>query len=1314
MGSCSPEYCSAHEKRIRVPYSISGVSVANALLCNNQLLSQIASTSVTMARRPDAEVIYAAVDQWREQCLVGNGSVFLAGAKLWTIENIQTLGAAFTGKPQLGSDDFLTKLQQQLLNQHPAVAQLAAEMLWVLFLFPRKLLSPDRKRELVTTVWNWAGYTRLLDHGYLREPVLAGVGSAGTAFNTQRDRELNALLDIVVEIKRNPDVLRSPWVLAGKIGAMQTASRRNIRNILLHLLYPTIFERIASLKHKREIVTAFSDLIGPTTHHQSQSAVRIDHFLGEIRSVLEMESPGRDIDFYDPDIQARWAKPKAAAAKIPRPAKPLDGPPASPTASSPAPATTAPKHAHDGPALSEAAAMGVWEANRLARAALLREPETDLLLAAYLLLSGHPRYGSHSAMALYQAIARIMLARQPSDDPGVDFILRRYGLPALPVFDGVPPSAPGPRLQRVLATAEAIAAAVSGGKPYVVSTRHVLAALIRPGPDSVAAILEQYKLEPHQLRTVVFSSIASRHREEDEDAWQRILLRPEASIQAEKPNVYAGFSTDSLSTGKVTQEDDRLDVMTDVTALCEVLAAHDTRPPLAVGLFGDWGTGKSFFMELMKAEIDRLGTQNPSFYCSRVVQVWFNAWHYMDTNLWASLASRVFEALAEQLEQWKEPEGRRQSLFAKLQESRGVLAEAVEQKADATARLASIRIERDEKKKTFAGTGRIAFQAAVATLSADQEIQKKLRDAKDQLGLSDAQVQLENAEAQAREFKSLAMRLAAAFRALGREPMFLLVGVLIFATVTGLAWWALDHWELFSSAGEILAKLTTAVAGLLLGMAPIRGRVSRAVHWLEDVNTRLQQQLTVHRREEEMVIQRDLVRLDEREREAQAQVDALTRDITEMRAGRRLERFIMERHTSAEYRQQLGIVSLIRNDFHQLSNLLSESARERMEAAANPSAESAGLQGAETPAEPVSTDGKQAGRELPRIDRIILYIDDLDRCPEDRVVDVLQAVHLLLAFPLFVVVVGVDSRWLLLSLKDHYAALRGRRGGSDESEPEWNTTPQNYLEKIFQIPFTLRPMASGGFGSLVDALLPLGGTSKPAVPDESQSATASLGGEVENGDNDGEDDFDDADAAWVENQAEAGSNRATAPIPPNPEGLTVEEWEREFIRKLNPLIASPRALKRFTNVYRFIRVQQRGPALNRFCGTKEQPGEFQVLALLLAALVGHPAEATTLLRYAITAPGAPWWELVDRLKSAEANGTVADEHAPRHDSEHERPSLRHAMLEVKRTVPIAAHPPEAYARWARHVARFSFQSGRILSMREPGDPVRTTESTAAP
>ena len=57
------------------------------------------------------------------------------------------------------------------------------------------------------------------------------------------------------------------------------------------------------------------------------------------------------------------------------------------------------------------------------------------------------------------------------------------------------------------------------------------------------------------------------------------------------------------------------------------------------------------------------------------------------------------------------------------------------------------------------------------------------------------------------------------------------------------------------------------------------------------------------------------------------------------------------------------------------------------------------------------------------LERVILYIDDLDRCPPDVVIKVLEAVHLLVAFPAFVVVVGVDPRWLHQAIRQHYATV---------------------------------------------------------------------------------------------------------------------------------------------------------------------------------------------------------------------------------------------------------------------------------------------------
>ncbi|HET7460463.1 MAG TPA: P-loop NTPase fold protein [Longimicrobium sp.] len=718
------------------------------------------------------------------------------------------------------------------------------------------------------------------------------------------------------------------------------------------------------------------------------------------------------------------------------------------------------------------------------------------------------------------------------------------------------------------------------------------------------------------------------------------------------------------------------------------------------------------------------------------MQVWFNAWHYMDTNLWASLASRVFEELAAHFERREIPAEQRNRLFEELEKTRGVLADTVAERTAAEDRRKAITREKEEQAGAVTTIAARAWRAASAALAADPEVQRNLRNARQKLGLDVVETDLAAVRVQAQQIRSLGGRIAAAGRTLARRPVFWLLGVAIFAAVTYGAWWLIAHATLFERASTAVRVVVAALAGLAAGAAPVLAQVSRGLAWLEDVLARLRQQQVVEEQRETQAFEETRARLAEREREAQERVDALTREIDELRAGRRLHRFIVERHASTEYRQHLGLVNLIRNDFEKLSELLSQSRSERKAkdskgTAAQPAGEASGA----TPADAQPSAGAAEGENqppppLPPIDRIILYIDDLDRCPEDRVVEVLQAVHLLLAFPLFVVVVGVDAGWLVLSLQDHYATLRGRAGESKEAgkprEDEWNTTPQNYLEKIFQIPFTLRPMGSAGFGNLVESLLPAAAAEPAAETSQGAERAASAGKPApgaetltrphgDAGDDEPLPDVDDEDDSDGEEDEGSDEEEKHDPplIPANPQGLTVEKWERDFVARLHPLIASPRALKRFTNVYRFLRVQRRGADLHRFRGSEEEPGEFQVVALLLAVIVGYPAEAPQLLRAVLTSPGKPWWTLVDEFEASPAAAPAAP-HVD--DGYRGRATLREALLEVKRTVQMPERPPEVFAQWAREVARFSFQSGRILSLRDQRGDARTdanAETTAA-
>ena len=86
-------------------------------------------------------------------------------------------------------------------------------------------------------------------------------------------------------------------------------------------------------------------------------------------------------------------------------------------------------------------------------------------------------------------------------------------------------------------------------------------------------------------------------------------------------------------------------------------------------------------------------------------------------------------------------------------------------------------------------------------------------------------------------------------------------------------------------------------------------------------------------------------------------------------------------------------------------------------------------------------------KRLPRGDpRIFLFIDDLDRCAPDQIVQTLEAIKLLLRSPVFVVVLTADMRYLTSSVEQHIDFKNILKRNSCISG-------QEYVEKIIQITY---------------------------------------------------------------------------------------------------------------------------------------------------------------------------------------------------------------------------------------------------------------------
>ncbi|WP_394363031.1 P-loop NTPase fold protein [Amycolatopsis sp. SB7-3] len=348
---------------------------------------------------------------------------------------------------------------------------------------------------------------------------------------------------------------------------------------------------------------------------------------------------------------------------------------------------------------------------------------------------------------------------------------------------------------------------------------------------------------------------------------------------------------------------------------------------------------------------------------------------------------------------------------------------------------------------------------------------------------------------------------------------YAVAGVLgIAAAITG---WALWHNAILAAAGAVVALgavLTPALTTARAALAPVKSTLDK--------------------------LRNDV---DKREERFEAEVRETEERLRRLDAASRLGDLI-EEAKSGRYGDYQGVFARVREDLADLSADLAD-AREQWLLA--------------------------GGKGKPPLERIVLYIDDLDRCPPSKVIEVLAAVHLLLALPAFVVVVAVDPRWLRRCLDQHHEELFGAG----------ETSRTEYLDKIFQIVFALRPMGSAA-DELIDALMPI-------ERREPRTSAHEEWPEDESSPERGE-------------QAEVVVQDTAPPTFYNmrPDRLRLTEVERDFVHVLRKRLNTPREIRKLVNLYRLVRIGIPDAELEAFVA-----GPYRAVLVLLALLVADPAAA---------------------------------------------------------------------------------------------------------
>jgi KAP-like P-loop domain-containing protein len=647
--------------------------------------------------------------------------------------------------------------------------------------------------------------------------------------------------------------------------------------------------------------------------------------------------------------------------------------------------------------------------------------------------------------------------------------------------------------------------------------------------------------------------------------------------------------------------DDLLDADRDAQALAGLIASAELIPPLAVGLFGAWGSGKSFVLNRIEAFLEQLtGPAAPDGYLRYVKVVPFNAWHYAETNLWASLVDEVLVKIGPAAEVPPPTEVSQAQKDAADAESaaEGLAGEVA--KSEQNLRRA-LRAQAQRRRRTW-----LLAVAAAAVVAGAVAV--------------------------------------AVFYGPGRLVAGWTAAITLLATVAaGLA----EARKIRSQAAEVIqagrqARDESAEAVGRLAGAPEAEAVRNAGHDLRE-------------RQHEL----------ELARQEASRLRARADELGELASSPSLGPVLSRLASVSEYRDQLSLVTRTRERFAAIDKAIAEA----RQAPVSPANQRRTPPRDETATERQATDRQASAPDQTQLERVVVIIDDLDRCPPEKVVEVLEAVHLLFDFAMFVVVIAVDTRWLAQSLRIRYRRLLGSTK---------TAAPSDYLEKIIQIPLNLLPLGETQTQAMIAGLA--GHSKRPP--------TAPITGRADaRGDRP---DVDQTESDQVKPGGGAGARRARTPRR-SPSGLPAEVLritppEAEAMSEVAALVGTtPRTVKRFVNTYRLLKARSDGPEEFDSSG-EDKLGDHQVVAFLLALVTGQAELARRLLRAVQRAtPGHTLQDVINGL-DAPATATAAG------------PPTGLATAPDTVTTWLGCHKDYAqaraarYANWAAVVARFSFSS----------------------
>lgn len=452
---------------------------------------------------------------------------------------------------------------------------------------------------------------------------------------------------------------------------------------------------------------------------------------------------------------------------------------------------------------------------------------------------------------------------------------------------------------------------------------------------------------------------------------------------------YLPLDLDQIFKLKIFSEnskEDYLEINKEVQVFCDLIIQEDLELPLNIGIFGDWGSGKSFFIKEISK---KLNESNVDINESTPLVIEFNAWNYYDSNIIVNLVYKIFEAIQDRYNV------KTKDLFENLEHYKVYADRKLsEEREEIGKRIVKLENDKEECKRNI----RDEVISDIATSDHEKQLANEV---------------ISNIE-HMKKYKDMTIVKEVSFMCsyiFKNISSYIYIIILILALVIGQHF--LKHY------GSLLYLYGGTIMAAILPLFKIFKKIESIIFKY------------FNKLKEQKNIEAEIISL-------KAELKNLEENSSEELPISYMRDFIIDKINNEDYKTNLGFIATISDDMKKLDKILKEVKMKKE---------------------------RESKSGIISISKIVLIIDDLDRCPEDKVVDVLQAIHLLLSTNLFIVIMAVDTKWINKCIASKYSQML-----SEDNDTDKNLFAINYLEKIIHLPYWLKKMSQANSVNFIEMI----------------------------------------------------------------------------------------------------------------------------------------------------------------------------------------------------------------------------------------------------